>query len=1192
MATNATKNIPLERSFVPVDPNAFPAVLEFIGKEDSPNAGSPILPYFGFNFAPTSSGYKSWYGTNNLMQWPPLAIVGTPVAGITPAMDTATKILSLDAAAFDGDEGDIVKLTGFLPAEVNGIYRIAYKDASFIYIQFDVAVDVDEATLGTVTPYGASFNIDDIFIYRTETLENLIFALCDDGIYTRDGKDDYTVAWTHAVTTTPEAAGTYLRWTKAVIGNTLYLYRQGDANVYRVRVDEDYVPTAFAPNTLTMSAQLGIFRANSRLGFWDSDNSIAWSDSDDVSDFVPSLQTLAGASTYKEVIGKITDIKASGDGFVVYSTRSITYVQYTPQSQFLFNPQAVTNEIGVAFASEIAVASPDTVQYAHSTVGLLEITGGTYKVLIPPVFDFLREARDPIPLKIVNGRHLHVSLIDPGYINGKVRFSVSEVPGTAAVYSWDRAGIFIDGWYDAVVAYEADPTTGRDAVLELIEDFGTSTAAVAGINTLVNKQPHVYIWRNNPSHAGPGYPVGEDVPVYENSWEVPVEIYTDAGDDTTSISKFKTLAQDAFIDERASFTGYQYYINTIPLPFLGMLTHTRSVGALEDAADEWVEDANDFIINALALMDTTERLGATMERAVLSSPRGTSNGSIESAWISGATYRIDGDALSKYRIMIMLEVMTETLDNPYLYPTALNMPAASANDATIYSRKCERTKKYSNFAYLSDTPSGSRMRGDIMDPQCFIFRNAKHWEYTFGTTWRYVKMQFQTCLAVIAEHNVEADSPAAGVYHYTATSLAGGSYSVSLTGLHAANYTALKALIDAAIAAIIGYDETISFTLSIIQHPVGSPLDPADLTGLMNAYVTMDYYIRVGGNLHHAIFIIQATDADGVSNARNIVTLKTATTLDAPYGTTCAYRLETTLRSEEVESDPCKDYIAAKSRIKKFVTYDILGARSDSLTPAPAWDPSVLPVPCTTSDNIPKLFNVYGSPRVNGVPVTYDPYRRYVNITPAVAGDLGNTLYTYPSGVEPFSSDASSGNESVAFRGFKTLLQDASPGAPYAIYAGTLAFDTQLKKWGKGKFNHRAIFDYYPINAQVDSSIPYDAFIMDAGALLSNGSICLFNDAPDESIIAYGKLGYFRQGFTKGELVKLKFRSASSGAVTVEGSLNGKAIDTALTSSSLFSNAIQHTHPLNLSARWFNIIVQGIFDLTDLEFLGRSQGKR
>jgi hypothetical protein len=63
----AAKIIDVTRSFIPVDPNRYPENLHGTGDEDQPETRVPVIPYMGYNFLPTSNGYKSFFGTNKAL---------------------------------------------------------------------------------------------------------------------------------------------------------------------------------------------------------------------------------------------------------------------------------------------------------------------------------------------------------------------------------------------------------------------------------------------------------------------------------------------------------------------------------------------------------------------------------------------------------------------------------------------------------------------------------------------------------------------------------------------------------------------------------------------------------------------------------------------------------------------------------------------------------------------------------------------------------------------------------------------------------------------------------------------------------------------------------------------------------------------------------------------------------------------
>lgn len=72
MASQRAKVIDVTRSYVPVDPDAYPDNYHATGQEDNPEERVPVVPYNGENFLPTSYGYKSYFGTSATLNMTPL----------------------------------------------------------------------------------------------------------------------------------------------------------------------------------------------------------------------------------------------------------------------------------------------------------------------------------------------------------------------------------------------------------------------------------------------------------------------------------------------------------------------------------------------------------------------------------------------------------------------------------------------------------------------------------------------------------------------------------------------------------------------------------------------------------------------------------------------------------------------------------------------------------------------------------------------------------------------------------------------------------------------------------------------------------------------------------------------------------------------------------------------------------------
>jgi len=353
MATQNAKFIDVTKSFLPIDPQAFPESMHGTAREDAPEQRIPAAAYQGYNFLPTSYGYKSYFGTN--------------------------QHLDIDA-------------------------------------------------LGT--------RVDYIFTFQNEVFENFLIALTESGIWIKAGS--VSGAWVQIVADlVPVDPDTHFDWSYCIISDVLYCYKQGAAQFHKITSQATapgYLVTSVTPTFLNMAGQSGIFRAGGRLGFWDSADSVAWSNLDDTGDFTPSLETLAGNSIFSDVNGRIVMIRPHGEGFMIYASKSIVYIAQDTAGTFQWNPLVVLSNSGIAYRDECTVAQPDTVHFAYTNTGLFKIDKAKGEIIVPEVTDYLKEAKGPIYPKVLEGRYLFLQVLDPDYLNGLVQFSDEIVPEVDYVF--------------------------------------------------------------------------------------------------------------------------------------------------------------------------------------------------------------------------------------------------------------------------------------------------------------------------------------------------------------------------------------------------------------------------------------------------------------------------------------------------------------------------------------------------------------------------------------------------------------------------------------------------------------------------------------------------------------------------------------------------------------------------------------
>lgn len=277
--------------------------------------------------------------------------------------------------------------------------------------------------------------VDKVLMYQNASFANIMIALCDSGIWYKSG--EAVGAWVN-ITPMSFVRGTteHYDWTFAIIAQDLYVYRQNNTEYHKISgilTAPGISVTAVAPNFLNMEAQQGMFRAGGRLGFWDSANSVAWSNLDDYADFVPSLESLAGNVTFSYVQGRIVTILPHGGGFMIYASKSVVYVEEAPESLYQWKPHKVLNSSGIAYPRQAVVCEPDSIHFAYTPASLFKIEKSSAEVIVPEVTDALREARGPLYLNYLDNRYLFIEILDPGYEDGLAQFSVQDIPPVSYV---------------------------------------------------------------------------------------------------------------------------------------------------------------------------------------------------------------------------------------------------------------------------------------------------------------------------------------------------------------------------------------------------------------------------------------------------------------------------------------------------------------------------------------------------------------------------------------------------------------------------------------------------------------------------------------------------------------------------------------------------------------------------------------
>lgn len=172
------------------------------------------------------------------------------------------------------------------------------------------------------------------------------------------------------------------------------------------------------------------------------------------------------------------------------------------------------------------------------------------------------------------------------------------------------------------------------------------------------------------------------------------------------------------------------------------------------------------------------------------------------------------------------------------------------------------------------------------------------------------------------------------------------------------------------------------------------------------------------------------------------------------------------------------------------------------------------------------------------------------------------------------------------------LFEDGNAAPIYPDFKGAYVYDMHLKKWGKFDGDYKRLLDYSAINTYMPNQQSFTRFGIFGGVLTADGKIRLFDDAPAVASITYGKIGYYRQGMTSLEEIRIHHRDFKTGAVRINSSIEGKLIEPSFTTTTNFIASSMWQVNGGYAAKWHTITVLGSFDLSYMEFRGIPAGRR
>lgn len=1018
--------------------------------------------------------------------------------------------------------------------------------------------------------------VEDLFTYQTKAYTNVLVALTSHGVYVLEN-----TSWVLLYSMPAPPEGFNYQWTKATINNLLFMYRQGHSQVFcfddlvdgvgvnmhvfngmavqPTRLDSSNLQIrlyGFAPTTLNMEGQVGIYKAGGSLGFWDTSDAIAWSAINDYTNFTPSLTTLANITKISNQVGRITALVSHGDGVLVYSTRSIVYMYESPESVLRYKTSVVLGNVGVAYPKEIVSIEPDTTHFAWTNMGLVQITNGDAKPIVPEVTDYLKETRTPQYLTMLNNRYLCIGVMQPDFINGNVELSTVTIkpqdwlyPG-ASVGGATIDGIYVDG-SQVCFKNEATETEERGTkphnIVPLLRAWIYEGANLVKSTHSSSTNPAIELFKVSKGNVR--VPSGEmlyDLVVHDNA----LNQYADE-----QVLKFKDIQlavyQQAYagkvdMDARLPFGGWTANGTLLGTTFFTGFWHSNPAMAIPSGATpapphatigvEWERDVyGSTLVEAFnrtypEIRKTAWVVGSPVFEGYfiqpttpLEEPQFIKMGNLEAFKYKS---QVIGYPVYKQRIRAKVSESTLVggtitprviLDSPYSQPPhvrTVSVIKVYADDSTAVLARSIPYDKYTYFPQVYTKGSGNLV----------TVVNAP-WNPTIPD------LTAQAQAIVADQQSKEAQLQAALID---------------------------EAWADPAVVEVISYppsamDYTINYFTS--PHPE-----------YIFVYDTVEYdYYYVDLNIEDLTSLFYGEDLQDPTLKRiNMMQSRP----EELAGLVAIDEWAWTNNSSIYEKD-ASGLITAANREAVPLGYDIPRAKEDAGI-------DIMQLAAWSNRYFLRKFEVLDE---NGEPL---------DVPQGVVCGIVEPIDIPPLEVAPIIYDP----WTIENPEFTWILQNGNKAPLNPTMYGCYVYDMHLGKWGVFKGEHKLLLDYQPVNTWSPGGVSYQNFMIDGGCLNLDYSISLFNDTPEDGYVRYGKYQHHGYDVTAIETIVCGFNARSSGLLTAQWSLDGRQLEYGLTNSITFDNTLTATLPCNKIGKWASITLTGHYDLVSMRIDSYGSGRR
>lgn len=414
-------------------------------REDSPSAPSPAVIYKMKNVMPSELGYSSAFDTTSFR------VRGSRYN----SPDGAWAVLNeADVRERDRKSTSIANMIKL--AKVQRVVPVETGSQALVYMVFT------EQGLFAHNPAAAGWIWD-------------------------DGDDSGLGVYSLIDPITSEDPDLFHLWTTAVVDDRMFAYFQGQEHVYIIGdttletdsknwkgycevvfTNEEYLfqVLKFKPTFLNMEGQVGLFQASNRLGFWDSDNAVAWSSAFDKTDFTPDVISLAGITTFAGIQGRIVNILPTADGFNIYCSSSILSIHPISGEGEHWGARPILSGTGIDYYFQAAVGTDPTTHFAWTRNGLYAINNGQAQTFKPEVYkELTTKTTDPwlrprlYALTVIGREYLIISEASEWREReAVVSLRTGKLEGTDKEYTFYLSPYRpFDGWWSIIDGNWGDP---------------------------------------------------------------------------------------------------------------------------------------------------------------------------------------------------------------------------------------------------------------------------------------------------------------------------------------------------------------------------------------------------------------------------------------------------------------------------------------------------------------------------------------------------------------------------------------------------------------------------------------------------------------------------------------------------------------------------------------------------------------